>query len=87
MLEFCLDFADQRLLFLVFLDLISKYTFYGGIMDKNWEDALQNVNVMMGYASEIPMGFFYVAECKRMIRQYNNGDRSDELYEEMQNLH
>lgn len=59
----------------------------GGHSEEEWEKALQNIKFMKSEAQCIPMGFIYVAECNRMLRQYEQGDRSDELYEEMINAH
>jgi hypothetical protein len=59
----------------------------GGHSEEEWEKALQNIKFMKSEAQMIPMGFFYVAECNRMLKQYEHGNRSDELYEEMINAH
>lgn len=59
----------------------------GGHSEEEWEAAVQNVEYLKSEALLIPMGFFYVVECNRMLRQYEQGDRSDELYEEMTNAH
>ena len=59
----------------------------GGHSEEEWKAAVQNVEYLKLEAQLIPTGFFYVAECNRMLRQYEQGDRSDELYEEMRNAH
>lgn len=59
----------------------------GGHTEEQWESAVQHIKYLKSEAQLIPMGFFYVGECNRMLRQYNDGDRSDELYEEMINAH
>lgn len=59
----------------------------GGHTEEEWKSAVQNVKSMKSEAQLIPMGFFYVAECNRMLRQYEQGDRTDELYEAMINAH
>ena len=59
----------------------------GGHSEEEWKAAVENVKYLKNEAQFIPMGFFYVAECNRMLRQYEQGDRTDELYEEMRNAH
>jgi hypothetical protein len=58
-----------------------------GHTEEEWAKAVENVRFMRCEAQLIPMGLFYVAECNRMLNQYAEGDRSDELYEEMINAH
>lgn len=59
----------------------------GGHSEEEWEEAVRNVKYLKIEAMLIPTGFFYVASCNRMLKQYEAGDRSDELYEEMRNAH
>ena len=59
----------------------------GGHSEEEWKAAVKNVEDLKFEAMLIPAGFFYVAECNRMLRQYEQGDRTDELYEEMRNAH
>ena len=59
----------------------------GGHSEEEWKAVVQNVEYLKFEAQLIPTGFFYVAECNRMLRQYEQGDRTDELYEEMRNAH
>lgn len=59
----------------------------GGHTDDEWEKAVENIKTLRNMAQSIPMGFFYVAECNRMLREYENGDRSEELFEEMRDAH
>ncbi len=59
----------------------------GGHSEEEWEAAVQNVKALKLEAQLLPMGFFYVAECNGMLKQYEQGDRSDELYEAMRNAH
>lgn len=54
---------------------------------EEWEKAVENIKWLKSEAKLIPMGFFYVAECNRMLWEYEQGNRTDELFEEMINAH
>ena len=59
------------------------------ITDKQWEEAVDNVKIMLGYAeSEKSWTMaFYISGCKSLLKRYENGERTPDLYEEMINLH
>lgn len=54
---------------------------------EEWEKAVENIKWLRNEAQLIPTGMFYVAECNRMLREYEQGNRTDELFEEMNNAH
>ncbi len=54
---------------------------------EEWEKAVENIKWLKSEAELIPMGFFYVAECNRMLLEYEQGNRTNELFEEMINAH
>lgn len=62
-------------------EILTKHT------EEEWKKAVENIKWLRDEARLIPMGMFYVAECNRMLREYEQGNRSDELFEEMNNAH
>lgn len=58
-----------------------------GHSEEEWEKAVENIRFLRNEAKKILMGSFYVAQCDRMLREYEQGNRSDELFEEMMNAH
>lgn len=58
-----------------------------GHSEEEWEKAVENIGFLRNEAKQILMGSFYVAQCDRMLREYEQGNRSDELFEEMMNAH
>lgn len=58
-----------------------------GHSEEEWEKAVENIRFLRNEAKKILMGSFYVTQCDRMLREYEQGNRSDELFEEMMNAH
>ena len=56
------------------------------INEKNWDEAVANVEFMMKIAHEHPYSFFYISACLEMLDEYSKGNRSDDLYKEMMSL-
>lgn len=59
------------------------------INQKDWENALEHTHEMIKMASDLPdnCGFFYIKGCKQFLKRYLDGERTNELYEDMINLH
>lgn len=53
-----------------------------------WEEAAEHVRRMQleGYACG-PAGFFYVNACEILLRRYKSGERTQELFDEMNDVH
>lgn len=61
---------------------------YNEVQNLPWNDAVENCRFMMGEAIALgPTGFFYVMGCQDMLRRYENGERSRELFDDMINAH
>lgn len=59
------------------------------ITDKHWEEAISNVKTMLDIAQKENSWtmVFYISGCKDLLKRYDSGERTEELYEEMINLH
>ena len=52
-------------------------------MDKDWNSAVSNVEILCGLYAACPTGGFGLLYLKTLLARYHIGDRSDDLYEEM----
>lgn len=53
-----------------------------------WEEAAEHVRRMRleGYACG-PAGFFYIKACEGLLARYKKGERTQELFDEMNDVH
>lgn len=61
---------------------------YTEVQSLDWNGAVENVRFLMGEALMLgPTGYFYMMACQNMLKRYENGERTRELYEEMKDAH
>lgn len=56
------------------------------IDETRWENAIDNAKQMLELYRAIPTGIFGVAAISNCIERYNNGERTTELLEELENI-
>jgi len=59
------------------------------LTQEQWDKALEHTQTMLQMAEELPQGagVFYVIGCKEYLKRYLDGERTEELYNDMINLH
>lgn len=54
----------------------------------DWEKALEHLEQMKNFAKELGgTGTFYIMGCNELKSRYDNGERTEELYNEIMDLH
>ena len=58
------------------------------ITDEMWQKAVEHTQQMKEEATRIGWnGMFYVMGCNELLERYENGERTEKLYNEMMDLH
>lgn len=82
----CKGFAPPAELFTPMgLQLLKEYD---EVQSLPWEDAADNVRTVQLLAISFgPIGYFAVMGCERLIKRYESGERTRELFDEMMAVH
>lgn len=69
------------------LDIFEKtYELAEEIPQERWDEAIKNARFMMGEYKQIPTGMFGATTIALAISRYENGERTNELLEELESI-
>ena len=59
---------------------------FGGITQEKWDEAIENARFMLDEYKKIPTGMFGAMNISATIARYDQGERTTELYEELEGI-